>query len=240
MRIKFIGCDVFARPVYAYAAASPHTIDVVLLPMLKHNEPENLRRELQTHIDDTDAIYDRIVLGYGLCGNATVGLTAKTAMVVPRIHDCCTMFMGSRERFTEVFGENLSMRWCTSGYYERGMKSNDSYFNENYKTSAAYLKMQAEYGEDNADYIWQSLHPPIETEEAVYIKIDGFEYGDSETVYAEEIKKAGKALILTQGDLSWFNKLVNGPWDDGDFLYVPPGHKIEAVYDIKEVVRAIL
>jgi hypothetical protein len=239
MRIKFICCDVFARLAYAAAAVSENVIDLELYPMLSHNEPAELRAGLQSRIDGTDAEkYGMIILGYGICGNATVGLNAKLPMVIPRIHDCCTMFLGSAKRFLDEFGENLSTRWCTCGYYERGYGSGyyDEY--ETYLTNPEYLKLLNEYGEDNAEYIWQTLHPPIETKEAVYIEINGYEYGGPKQKYAELIAASGKGLRTVDGDPSWFFKLVNGPWDEGLFLTVNPGERVSAVYDMKEVVRA--
>jgi hypothetical protein len=239
MRLKFICCDVFNRPACAAVASSPHRVDIELLPMLAHNEPEKLRAELQERINRTDpALYDNIILGYGLCGNATAGLKTALPLVMPRVHDCCALFMGSRERFNAVFGKKLSMRWSTCGYFERcHYAKKDEH--ETYRTNPEYLKLLEDYGEENAEYVWETLHPPIETLEAVYIQIEGFEYGGSREAYAAGITEAGKTLLLEDGDLGWFFRLVNGPWDTDDFLVVPAGQMVAAVYDMHEVVRAV-
>lgn len=239
MRIKCIICDVFARPAYAAAARSEHIVDLELLPMLAHTEPDKLRADLQSRIDRVDtALYDILVLGYGLCGNATSGLTAALPMVMPRAHDCCTLFMGSRERFQAVFGKNLSMRWCTCGYYERCIRYGYQDDYETYRTNPEYIKLLEDYGEENAEYVWQTLHPTIETNEAVYIETEGLEYNYARETYTADVVRGGKELILEPGDLRWFNRLINGPWDDTDFLTIEPGSHIEPVYDMQEVVRA--
>ena len=240
MRIKFICCDVFARLAYAACATSPHIVDLELLPMLKHNEPKELRALLQERINrvDTDK-YDKLVLGYGLCGNSTAGLTSDIEMTLPRMHDCCAMFMGSRERFLEAFGDNLSMRWCTTGYAERGRQEYSCCEQQdNYRTNPEYLKLLEEHGEDNADYVWEMLHPPVETSEACYIEIDGFEYGGAKEGFAHSLEESNIGLRVEKGDIAWFNKMVNGPWDDSEFLTCPPGTQITAVYDMHEVMRA--
>ena len=95
-----------------------------------------------------------------------------------------------------------------------------------------------QYGEENADYIWETMHPEIETDEAVYIKIDGFEYSGSFEQYEAEIEKSGKKLKVVEGNTSMLKSLVEGEWDDERFLVVPPGKKIAGVYDMRYVMKA--
>lgn len=239
-RIKFICCDVFARLACAAVAAAPHVVDLELLPMLAHTEPNKLREDLQARIDRIDAgLYDRIILGYGLCGNATASLRFHLPAVVPRAHDCCAMFMGGRDAFLRAFADNLSMRWCTCGYYERCYQQglNDDY--ATYRTNPEYIKLLDDYGEDNADYVWQTLHPPLETKEAVYIRLDGYEYSGSMEGFAKQVNGIGGTVRVEAGDPGWFFRLVNGPWNPEEFLLINPGEMIEPVYDMIEVARNI-
>lgn len=239
-RIKFICCDVFARLAYAAAASSPHTVDLELLPMLSHTEPAKLRALLQSHIDRIDPdLYERLILGYGLCGNAVAGLTVPVTTVMPRTHDCCALFAGSRERFTDIFGSNLSMRWCTCGYHERCYDTGLQNEYVSYHTNPEYIKLLEDYGEDNAEYVWHTLHPSLETKEAVYMEIENFEYNDTKARFTEQITQMNGAVRVETGDTSWFFRLVNGPWDTDNFLEIPRGYTIEPVYDLTEVVRAI-
>ena len=238
-RLKLICCDVFARLAYAAIARAERVVDAEFLPMLSHTEPSKLRSMLQQRIDNTDpAVYGKLLLGYCLCGNATAGLSFPVPAVMPRAHDCCAVFMGSQSRFLAEFGDGLSTRWCTCGYYERGRY--DSFFEDGFfNTNPEYIKLAQEYGEDNAEYVWHTLHPAPETSESVYIRIDGYEYGGTEALYRKETESAGKTLRTIQGDASWFFRLVNGPWDNEGFLLINPGKSVEAVYDMREVVRAV-
>ena len=248
MLIKFICCDVFARIACELVAKSPHVIDLEFLPMLVHNEPEKLNRLIKEKIDksinESGRKYDAVILGYGLCGNSVTGLSCPVPMIIPRAHDCCTIQMGCKENFIAAFGDILSARWSSTGYFERCHGINNYYAGEDikqhasYKTSAEYMGYVEQYGDDNADYIWETMHPGIETDEAVYIKIDGFEYSDSFENYKAEIEKSGKKLKIVNGDISMLKSLIDGEWDDERFLVVPLGKKIVGVYDMQYVMKA--
>jgi len=244
--IKFICCDVFTRIACELVAKSPHIIDLDFVPMLKHIKPEELKSLIQEKIDatpgDTSREYDAIILGFGLCGNAAVGLASPITMVIPRAHDCCTIHMGSKESFKAGFGDRLSTRWCSTGYYERTAAAGSGYPNadqiDNYKTTAEYIGYVEQYDEETADYLWETLHPAIESDESVYIKIDGFEYSDSYNSYKALMEKLEKKLITVEGDISLLQALVNGEWDEDRFLTIPPGKRIAGVYDMDEVMSA--
>jgi len=208
--------------------------------MLAHIKPDDLRANIQTRINTAVAArnYDLLLLLYGLCGNATVGISCPIKMVVPRVHDCCTMFMGTKEKFIKEFGNNLSMRWCTSGYYERGYVENTpgTHPSQCRETHPEYRALVEQYGEDNAIYVWDTMHPQIETPEAAYIKINGFEIPGCEDNFRKIVEAQGKTLRVLEGDTTYLKDMINGPWDSKRFLTVDPGKKITALYDMDQVI----
>ena len=246
MLIKFICCDVFTRIACDLVSKSPHCIDLEFVPMLMHEKPENLKHYIRDIIekstDESARKYDALILGFGLCGNAVIGLTCPIPMVIPRSHDCCTLHMGSKEGFIASFGDTLSSRWCSTGYFERSAMLRNDYFLtdqlENYKTSKEYMGYLEQYDEEMADYLWKTLHPQRESKEAVYIKIDGFEYSDSLERFRSSQEEAGISVREVAGDISMLKDLINGEWDEDRFLTIPPGKKIEGVYDMDVVMQA--
>ena len=246
MFIKFICCDVFTRIACDLVAKSPHIIDLEFVPMLSHIEPEKLKQLISERIErgfsESKRKYDALILGFGLCGNAVIGLSCPIPMVIPRAHDCCTIHMGSKESFAAGFGNRLSTRWCSTGYFERTATAGSGYPGvdqfANYKTSAEYMSYVDQYDEETADYLWETLHPTIESDESIYIKLDGFEYSESYENYRAQMEKLGVNLITVDGDISMLRSLVNGDWDEDTFLIVPPGKKIAGVYDMNIVMKA--
>ena len=247
MFLKFICCDVFARIACELVAKSPNVVDLEFIPMLAHVEPVDLRNLIQEKINTTTnqlgRRYDAIILGFGICGNAVMGLSGQIPIIIPRAHDCCTLLMGSKEKFLSAFGNTLSSRWCSTGYYERTFGYNSNYQHveqmDNYKTSPEYIKYLEDYDEETADYLWETLHPKIESHESVYIEIEGQEYSDACKNYKETMDRLGIDLRVVSGDISFLEALVSGDWDESKFLYVPPGKVITGVYDMEEVMRAV-
>jgi len=245
MLIKMICCDVFTRLACDLVAKSPHVIDIEFLPMLAHVEPDRLRQTIADRIEaigESGRSYDALILGFGLCGNSTVGLTCSIPMVIPRVHDCCTVFMGGKERFLEVFGNALSSRWCNTGYWERTWSPNSGYpvleQQDSYKTSEQYMNFLAEYDEETAEFLWQTMFPTIETHDAYYIEQEGFEFSGAYEGFKSFVEREDITLHKVDGGLDLMQALIFGEWDDERFLVVPPGMKIAGVYDMDKVMRA--
>jgi len=59
--------------------------------------------------------------------------------------------------------------------------------------------------------------------------------------HAERCRQAalaeGKEFVLLSGDLRLLNQLVQAEWPEDEFLVVPPGERIAAVYDWDRIVR---
>jgi len=159
-------------------------------------------------------------------------------MIIPRMHDCCTMFMGSKEAWCNAFGKNPSTRWCSNGYYERSMFLNEGPLAElnSYKSTEEYQQLLEQYGEDNADYVWEMMHPPIEMNETIYVELEGYEKSNSLEAFREYITAQDKELKVIQGSTEMMRKLMDGEWDSNIFLTVQPGQEIRALYDREKVI----
>lgn len=236
MRLKCIGCEVLARPIYLCAAHSPHIVDVEMLRRGLHNTPLNLRAQLQTQIDETVGQgYDAVVLAYGLCGQATAELVARdTPLVIPRAHDCITLFLGSRQRYNEQFQSHSGTYWYTLDYIERNDNSGSALAlgsGTDTQLEAVYQEYVEKYGQDNADYLmeamgaWQNHY-----KRAAYIDLG---VGDGTAVEAQAQADAARrnwTFDRVAGDIVLIRRLLEGDWDQ-DFLVLQPGQQLKMTYD---------
>jgi hypothetical protein len=227
-------------------ARGPHAVDLEFTPKNAHDDPDLLRSLLQERIDASHAsgrAYDAVVLCLGICGNATVGLSSPgLPLVMPRAHDCCTLFLGSRERFKEHFGDHPSTPFSSVGYLEHGgpyARTADESLLQCLGLNRTYEDYVKEYGEENARYIWESIQPKQAAgeQQVVFIEIPEF----SDTPYAEDCRRQaeaeGKEFVVLKGSLRLIRKLIEGDWDNEEVVVFPPGTVVEAVYDLDEVIR---
>jgi hypothetical protein len=237
MRIRCIGCEALARLLYHAAARSPHIVDVELLKLGLHNDPPDLRARLQERIDAATAdACDHVVLGYALCGQATKGLRARhVPLVIPRAHDCITLFLGSRERYQREFGEHPGTYWYSADYIERGgqdasptLALGNASDVEAHKTYAEFVE---KYGKDNAAYLMEAMGAwQQHYKRAAFIDMGVGDSGAAQARAREEAARRGWAFDRVVGDVLLVRKLIDGDWDD-DFLVVNPGDKIVETYD---------
>ena len=239
MRYKLIGCEVFARPAYLAAANSQHIIDMEFTKLRSHLKPVELREEIQSLIDSTADRYDAVLLGYGLCGNSTAGLKARSLpMVIPRAHDCCTIFLGSRSAFEGYFGQTPSAPWSTACYYERsyGWYSDNAMNVLTPDQDNSYAELVARYGEENAQYIWETLNVSTGIDYLTYIDLPGIADNDIKDAFIRHAAESGKNTRFIEGNTRLIEKLLTGDWDDEEFLLVPPGAEIKPIYDHDRVM----
>jgi hypothetical protein len=236
MKLKCLGCEALARPVYLCAAQSPHLLDVELMRLGLHDDPADLRKRLQAHIDAASGKgYDAIVLAYGLCGKATDGLIARDIpVVIPRAHDCITLFLGSRERYSDQFEQYPGTFWYTLDYVERRDGSGTTLSlgsSVDTDVPGVYEQYVEKYGKSNADYLmevmgaWQQHY-----QRAVYIDMG---VGDGKAVEGEARSQAARRgwnFERVAGDLVLIRRLLWGDWET-DFLIVQPGQGIKMTHD---------
>jgi len=122
-RFLLFACEVLYRELSWLIARSPHRIDPIWLSQGLHDlGSERMVAGIQRRIDEIEpGDCDAILLGFGLCNNGTLGLhCAHAPLVMPKAHDCITLFLGSRQRYQELFAENPGTYYLTKGWLESG------------------------------------------------------------------------------------------------------------------------
>jgi len=237
MRLQFIICKVIQREAYYCAARSRNIVDVTLMPQGLHNEPEKLRKEVQKALDTTNDIqgrpYDALLLGYGLCSNGIVGLGSQIPIVVPRGHDCVTLLLGSKDRYKEYFDSHRGVYWFSPGWIETDNQPGKERFE---RTLKEYI---AKYGPDNAEYLMETEKNWMkEYNWAAYVDW-GFANSLKEMEFTKQAAEyLGWKYEAVKGDSGLMQRLVDGQWDEKEFLIVKPGQKITEDLTSENIIDA--
>lgn len=178
-----------------------------------HNTPEKLTRRLQEELDRTAPEISRVLLGFAFCGNALAGVrTGNFELIIPRADDCITLLLGSYRRRMQIQNESAAY-FLTEGW----MKGEKNIWRE-------YCHTVERYGEKRADAIFRMML-------AHYHRLLVVDCGvsDMEKLRAQTEKVAAGLKLqheIIPGTLDFLTRLLCGPWDEADFLVIPPQTEI--------------
>jgi hypothetical protein len=184
-----------------------------------HINPASLKAALQEAIDASAAEAETIILGYGFCSMAVMGLRANgCTLVVPRVDDCISIFLGSGEAYKAQVRGEPGTYYLTKGWIEVG----DTPFGE-------YDRLVEKYGEKRADRLIR-----LSIKHYTRLALIDTGRGDDMTPYREYARHLAARWDLRFEEIQGSNDLVRrmlfGPWEGGsaakDFIVVPPGEAI--------------
>lgn len=188
-------------------------IECCVLDFGLHVKPEHLRSALQEIIDTSAGSFDTLLLAFGLCSQAVVGLRAEDCtLVVPKVDDCIGIFLGSNQAYKAQHDAEPGTYYLTKGWIEVA----DSPFSE-------YDRMVERYGETKARSLMDRML-------SNYTRLALINTGQYELErYREYCRSAAERFGLRfeeiPGSNALLKKLLHGPWDD-EFVVVPAGETI--------------
>jgi len=191
----------------------PADVPYEVLDFGLHLKPQELKRVLQEKIDEASQSAEVVILGYGLCSMAVVGLHATAAtLVVSRSDDCIAIFLGSCAAYKQQASKEPGTYDLTKGWIEVG----DSPFSE-------YDKLVAKYGETKA---MRMMKLTLKN----YTRLAFISTGDYNLeTYRAYARQASEKFDLRyeeiDGSSALVQKMIAGPWDD-EFVVVSPGETI--------------
>lgn len=179
-----------------------------------HLRPDGLREALQTAVDEAGKDNDVVLLGYGLCSMAVVGLEANgCTIVIPRVDDCIAAFLGSQAEYRRRSKEEPGTYYLTKGWIE----VSDTLLDE-------YNRVAAKHGETQAERVMSILLRHYKR--LMYIDTG---HEDQDT-YRDQARAIAERFDLEYQEIPGSNrlltKLINGPWDD-EFVVAEPGTTVQ-------------
>ncbi|MFL7838793.1 MAG: DUF1638 domain-containing protein [Candidatus Promineifilaceae bacterium] len=210
-RTKVIAC---ATVIEEMLPLMPPDIVYEVLDFGLHLIPKNLKTRLQEVIDEACKQYDTIILGYGLCSMAVVGLQSRSCtLIIPRVDDCIACFLGSREVYDNEHEKEPGTYYLTKGWIE----VSDTLLDE-------YNRSVERYGEECAERIMRIMLKNYKR--LVYIDTGT----ENQEHYREYARKIADKFDLRFEEIAGSNELIYrslyGPWGD-DFVITPPGQTIK-------------
>jgi hypothetical protein len=235
-RFKLITCEILFREMCACAARSRNHIDVTFMPEGLHDMGEGkMSARLQAEIDKVDAgLYEAILLGYGLCNNGIRGLHAALPLVMPRAHDCITLLLGSKEKYAAYFQANPGTYFKSPGWIERegSSRTNKDSIITQLGMGRSYEDYVAKYGEEKARYLMEILGDWMKNyKKLAYIDTHTGDFQAYKEQTRREAAERGWEYEELDGSLDLLMRLLDGDWDPGEFLVIPPGRSAGPSYD---------
>ncbi len=207
-----IACDTLRTEIEHVMSERGIERRVVWIEHLLHNVPTKLTAALQEALDGIDDA-DRVLLGYGNCGNAIQGLkNGDFELIVPRLDDCVSLVLGS-QRYREHYSREHHAFYLTDGWIS-GSRTIEAEYND----------MVEDYGEEEADELMNMMYAHYNT----------MAYLDTGLYDVEELMQRTRHLcevieteqVVEPATLAYVERLVCGPWPDELFVRVAPNETV--------------
>lgn len=196
--------------------ARDHVIRVTYLEQALHRTPDQLPHVIQAAIDDVSDDVSTIVLGYGLCANGIVGVKAPAqGLIIPRVHDCIALFLGDRNVYLDAFKKNPGAYYLTPGWVAEG-KDPLGFMENDYVPRV---------GREEAE--WAAREELKHYTHIILINTDNG--GDQTALKQRALSNARffkKTFEEQAGTGAYFRKILFGPYDEKDFVIIPPGETV--------------
>ncbi|MBC7229332.1 MAG: DUF1638 domain-containing protein [Actinobacteria bacterium] len=205
---KIISCATVAEELRLMGVSED---DLVELEFGLHNDPGALHRALQERIDAMPGEED-IILGYGLCSNAAVGLSSSThRLVIPRVDDCIALFLGSRSEHLRRLREEPGTYFLTKGWIKAAELP-----------VAEYGRLVERYGEEKARRVARAMLANYRR--LVLINTGNYRLEEFRATAMAMAETLGLRYEEIPGSTRLLRMMLDGEWNS-EFVVVEPGEE---------------
>lgn len=211
MKFIVIACNIMKEELLRFQI---NGISFVFLEQSLHLTPQKMKPVIQEEIDKAaKQVSDYVILSYGLCSNGILGVKAnRHPLVIPKVHDCIALFLGSREKYMEEQTREPGTYYLTKGWIEEG-KSPLGIYKE-------YCKR---YGQETAEW---AIKEQLKNYTRIALVNMGANLSED---HREHARENARFLHLRYeemaGSLAFFEKMLQGWWDE-EFIILKPGEEV--------------
>ncbi|MFP4166925.1 MAG: DUF1638 domain-containing protein [Opitutales bacterium] len=230
-KFALLACSVFEEEIELHAADATHIQELRFFEIGLHDQPDVLRETLQGALEELDAREDieAVALAYGLCGLGTAGLQPQNhPLVIPRAHDCITVFMGTKERYADW------QKACPNCYYYTPGWNRNRRVPGPEKLEALREELSERFDPEDVAFLLDSEKEHWTMyDTAVYLDL-GTAEAESEADYARRCADwLGWRFQRLKGNAALLRDLLWGRWDDERFQIIEPGSRLGSSGDEK-------
>jgi len=219
-----------------------NNMEYIFLEQQLHNTPDIMRKRLQEEIDKVDDNYGKIILGYGLCSNGVTGLVSeKHEIIIPKVDDCISLFLGSRQRYMEEFKKDPATYYLCKGWIEYGGDPYRGYLawtGQEDKIPREWIdNNKAMYGRRYDEATSRMLATELMKNYNRIVLINNNDIEKIHRKYAKDVvdfmsELLNREIIFTEieGSSGFIEKISDGKWDKNDFIKVKSGEEILQKY----------
>ncbi|MBU4439541.1 MAG: DUF1638 domain-containing protein [Acetobacterium sp.] len=207
--ILLIACGMIQDEMSLAMKNTGINYDTIWMSAELHNNPDFLKLELQKEIDNHQE-YDLILLAYGNCGKALIGLRSEhTKLALLRSEDCIHMLLHNKKGLKSTRGETY---FITKGWM-LGRKS----------LKEEYHYAINKYGPKRAEMIMEIMFKNYKS----LMMIDTGAYDLEEWIHcARHLSQVLKLdFVITQGDVQLLEMFISLNWDHR-VVVISPGCEI--------------
>lgn len=242
-KIAIIACGVLAPDIRHVADQIGLTAEMVFLKGGLHDEPNKLRASLQEKIDEISVkgTYQRIIVGYGICGRGTIGITARDIpLVIPRVHDCIALLLGSDAEYKKQFRSYPGTYYISPGWIlEKVQPASQDEKLSAWDAMRDMDQLEKTYGPEKAKHISDFLNSWKKNyQRAAYIDSPGKNQQHACNHAQTMAEQFGWVFEQLPGSSRLFVKMLTATESDADLLVVPP-HFVTEYDPLEEKLNAL-
>jgi len=190
-------------------------VEIRYLPQQLHRSPDRLGRAAAKLLERVDTAIAEVVLAYGWCSGGIGGLLAPSqGLWIPRVHDCIALLLGSRQAYQEAFDRRPGTYYLTAGWLDE-QKDPIGTLEHDYVPRV---------GREDAEW---ALRTELEHYTHIVLIDTGVTPLSRLRPRAEDNARfLNKRYEEVAGSSSLLRRILFGPQDAADFVYVPPGQPV--------------